>query len=509
MIAPGDSHVLTGGLVLRDTSGSPERLDVVIENGAIAALVPPGGPLPLHERLDVSGQLIIPGLVNAHYHSHDVLARGLFEDIPLEVWIVLAILPPGRPVSTREVRLRTLIGAIENLRNGTTTVQDMLGCGPGSEALVETAINAYAEAGMRCVLGLQVGNRPAIDCLPGIRETMPTDVQALISGSPPPVAEFLAFVAGPLSRAGRPLLHWAIAPGSPQRCTLDLLAGLGDLARQHALPLVTHVNESKLQVFLAAELYAEHGGSVLDYLDAAGVFGPNTSMAHGIWFSDAEIERIAAAGASVATCPASNLKLKNGIAPHRALRAAGVPLSLGCDNVSAGDSQNMFEAMRLLAWLNAGKGAEPSGLMARDILHIATQGGADRIGLGDLVGTIAVGRRADLVTLALSEPAYLPLHDAVRQMVYAESGRGVRHVLVDGRIVVRDGAPVGVSIEALAEETTDLAAGLQRDYASHFERMAPAVPYIAAIAREQARKPLPYARWGDAGDGAPSRRTLT
>jgi cytosine/adenosine deaminase-related metal-dependent hydrolase len=331
---------------------------------------------------------------------------------------------------------------------------------------------------------------------------MPADVQPLISGQPPPVADFLAFVAAPLAAPARPRLHWAIAPGSPQRCTLDLLAGLGDLARGNGLPLVTHVNESKLQVFLGEELYARHGGSVLGYLEAAGVLGPRTSMAHGIWFSDDEIARIAGSGASVATCPASNLKLKNGVAPHRALRRAGVPLSLGCDNVSAGDSQNVFEAMRLLAWLNSGKGPEPAELGAREVFNIATQGGAERIGLGDLVGTIAEGRRADLAVISLDEPAYLPLHDPLRQLVYAESGRGVRHVLVDGRMVVRDGEPVTVSVRALAEEAGDLAAGLRRDYAAHFERMAPAIPCIAAAALEAARRPLPYSRWVGADDGA-------
>ena len=141
------------------------------------------------------------------------------------------------------------------------------------------------------------------------------------------------------------------------------------------------------------------------------------------------------------------------------------------------------------------------GLGAREAFHIATQGGADRIGLGDLIGAIEEGRRADLTVISLDEPAYLPLHDPLRQVVYAESGRGVRHVLVDGRMVVRDGEPVTVSVRELAEEARDLAAGLRRDYADHFERMAPAIPYIAVVALEAARKPLPYSRWVGADDG--------
>ena len=157
---------------------------------------------------------MIPDLVNAHYHSHDVLSRGMFEDIPLEVWIALAILPPNRVLTPREVRLRTLLGAIDCLRNGITTVQDMLGCGPGSEPHVEAAIEAYEEVGIRCVLGLQVGNRPAIDCLPGIREELPADLVPLLSGNPPETQRFLEFVAAPLARQTHERLTYAIAPGS-------------------------------------------------------------------------------------------------------------------------------------------------------------------------------------------------------------------------------------------------------------------------------------------------------
>lgn len=506
MIADG-SLAIVGGLVLRSAAAEPEPLDILVRDGRIAALNPPGAELPPGlPVLDAARTLIIPGLVNAHYHSHDVLCRGMFEDIPLEVWIALAIPPPTRKPSAREVRLRTLIGAIENLRNGTTTVQDMLGSAPGAEPAVEAALSAYEEAGIRCVMSLQVGNRAAIDCLPGIREVLAEDLHSLISGNPPPVADFLAFVRAPLRAPPRPRLHWAIAPGSPQRCTIELLSGLGDLARSHDLPLVTHVNESKLQVFLTEGLYARFGGSVLDFLDAAGVLDRRLSMAHGIWFSDREIERIATTGAAVATCPASNLKLKNGVAPHRALRSAGVRLSLGCDNVSAGDTENMFEAMRLLAHLNAAKGPAPSGLDARAVFRIATEGGAEVLGLDRDIGSIAVGKRADLTVLDLTDVVYLPLNDAVRQIVYAEGGRAVRDVIVDGRTVVADRKITTVDVAALAADATDLAASFRRDYRDHFDRLAPVVGAIGTVAATAAARPLPWSRWASGGDDRPDDR---
>jgi 5-methylthioadenosine/S-adenosylhomocysteine deaminase len=315
--------VIARASVLTDPDAAPAFKDLFIKDGKIAAIAPPGELFEQGvEVVNGRHKLVIPGLINAHYHSHDVLSRGMFEDIPLEVWIALAILPPTRKLTAREVRLRTLLGAIDCLRNGITTVQDMLGCGPGSEEHVEAAIKAYDEIGIRCVLGLQVGNRSPIDCLPGIRTGLPDNLVALMSGSAPAVSEILRFVSAPLATKTSDRLSFAIAPGSPQRCTFELMSGLTALASRHDLPLVTHVNEAKLQFFLAQEPYAEYGGSPLDFLKAAGALNERLCMAHGIWFSDEEIDRIADAGAAVATCPTSNLKLKNGVAPLRKLKQA-------------------------------------------------------------------------------------------------------------------------------------------------------------------------------------------
>src|SRR6516165_7856263 len=430
---------VTGAKVLTDFAAAPALKDILIEDGIIAAISwAQADPPPDAKRLDARGKLAIPGLVNAHYHSHDVLARGMFEDLALEGWIALAIPPPARVLTRREARLRTLLGAIDCLRNGITTVQDMLGCGPGSEEQVEAVIDAYNEVGIRCVLGLQVGNRTAIDGLPGIRERLPAALAPMLSAGVSDARRILDFVAEPLRRSGG-RLTFAIAPGSPQRCTFDLLCGLAGLSARHRLPMVTHVSESKSQVFLARELYAKYGGSALDYLDAAGALDGRLCMAHAVWLSAAEIDRIASAGASVATCPTSNLKLKNGVAPLRLLKQAGVRLALGADNT----------------------------------------------------------------LLDLSDPSYLPLNDAVRQIVYCESGRGVHTVIVDGEIMVEDRRVRTVDYDALLAEVAALHDAFARDAGAHATRMAPLLPYILDTVRAHAGLPLPFDRWPSADDRLP------
>ncbi|HEY2533409.1 MAG TPA: amidohydrolase family protein [Xanthobacteraceae bacterium] len=492
---------VVGAMVLTDLDAAPTLADIVVKNGRIAAVTAPAERTDRRDPVvDGRGKLVIPGLINAHYHSHDVLARGMFEDIPLEVWIALAILPPTRRLTAREVRLRTLLGAIDCLRNGITTVQDMLGCGPGSEEHVEAAIKAYDEVGIRCVLGLQVGNRPPIDCLPGIRAHLPESLAPLLSASPATVRDILDFVSAPLAAKASDRLTFAIAPGSPQRCSFELMRGLAELASRCSLPLVTHVNESKLQVFLAQELYADYGGSPLDFLQAAGALNARLCMAHGIWFGDAEIERIAGAGAAVATCPTSNLKLKNGVAPLRKLKQAGVRLAMGADNTSAGDAQNVFEAMKLVCNLNAGKGTAASTLRAHDALAMATLGGADALGLSDRLGKIEVGMCADLTLLDLSDPSYVPLNDAVRQIVYCESGRGVHTVIVDGNVVVDNRKLMTIDYDALLDEVREASEIHARASQAHRAKLETVLPYIAKVVRDQGEKPLAFNRWPSADD---------
>jgi cytosine/adenosine deaminase-related metal-dependent hydrolase len=501
------SLLIRGGRVIQDARDGrePAVADLLIRDGRIAAIID-GADAGAPDRgadlvIDGRNKLIIPGLVNAHYHSHDVLARGMFEDLPLEVWIALAI-PAGRKASRREVRLRTLLGAAECLRSGITTLQDMLGTGPGGEADVEIVKDAYAEIGIRTVLGLQVGNRSALACLPGLRHELPAALHGLLDPPQSSSAAILGFIEAALRAPTQRRLTWAIAPGAPQRCSLDLLEGLAALSRSYDLPVVTHVNETKLQVLLARELEPRHQGSWLSYLAAAGLLNSRLSIAHGVWLDDREIDLIAAAGAGVVTNPTSNLKLKSGVAPLRKLHSAGVVLGVGCDNVSAGDAQNLFQAMKLVCSMSAAKDAEASRVTAQHAFEYATTGGARLLRLEAEIGTIEVGKAADLTLLDATDPAYVPLTNPVRQIVYSECGRGVDTVLVDGEIVVEKGRIKTIDWDALCAEAAEIAEPYRKDLEAHAERLSAVVPYIFALVKRAGEAPLAFNRW-IASDDAP------
>jgi 5-methylthioadenosine/S-adenosylhomocysteine deaminase len=178
-----------------------------------------------------------------------------------------------------------------------------------------------------------------------------------------------------------------------------------------------------------------------------------------------------------------------------------VRLALGADNTSAGDAQNVFEAMKLVCNLSAGKGTGPSTVLARDALSMATCGGADVLGCKDKLGKIQIGMCGDMVLLDMSDPSYIPLNDAVCQLVYCEAGRGVHTVIVDGNIVVADRKLTTIDYDSLLDEARELSGIYIRDSQAHRARLKAVLPYIAKVVRDHAEKPLAFNRWPSADDG--------
>src|ERR1700694_1710727 len=234
----------------------PGLADILIENGKIAAV---GANLTVagaHEAMNASGHLVVPGLINAHYHSHDTLCRGLFEELPLEMWL-LYTLPMGQNRSKEEVRARTLVGAVESLRCGITTVQDMLGLVPLDDENTDVVIAAYRESGIRLVFSPMVSDVPPI-AMVRHKDSLPHDIQDMLGTKALPMREQLDYLEHQFKhRPAGGTLHWAIAPFAPQRCTPKMLEALAELADKHDLAVYTHVYETRGQALIARELFAD------------------------------------------------------------------------------------------------------------------------------------------------------------------------------------------------------------------------------------------------------------
>jgi cytosine/adenosine deaminase-related metal-dependent hydrolase len=455
----------------------PPVADILIEGGDIAAVGKDLAVTGEHDVFDASGRLVVPGLINAHYHSHDTLCRGLFEEMPLEFWL-LYTLPMGQNRSREEMRARTLVGAVESLRCGITTVQDMVGLVPLDDANTDVVIAAYREAGIRVVFSPMVWDVAPI-AMVRHKDSLPVDVQEMLGTGGRPIRDQLDYLEHQFRRhPASGTLHWAIAPFAPQRCTPKMLEGCAELAAKHALPVYTHVYETRGQVLIAREQFAHYGGSLIGYLDSVGLLGPRLNIVHSVWITRPEMDRMAAAGAGIVLNHLSNLKLKSGIAPVCDLRESGVRLGLGCDNCSGSDVQSVFQAMKLFCLLAAVSEPEPGPALAHEVLRHATIGNARTAGLAGRLGVIRPGHKADLVLIDLNDVGYLPYNSAARQLVYTEAGRGVESVIVNGRVVVKDRKLTTVDEDALRREVADLMRHFIADYERVVEQRKRALPYM-------------------------------
>lgn len=455
----------------------PAVADILIEGGDIVAVGRDLAVTGAHETLDAADRLVVPGLINAHYHSHDTLCRGMFEELPLEMWL-LYTLPMGANRSKEELRARTLVGALECLRCGITTVQDMLGLVPLDDASTDVVIAAYRESGLRAVFSPMVWDVPPI-AMVRYKDELPADVQAMMGTQGRSIADQLDYLEHQFKRhpAGG-TLHWAVAPFAPQRCTPEMLAGCAALAHKHDLPIYTHVYETRGQVLIARELFKQHGGSLIQYLDDTGVLGPRLNIVHSVWISRPEMDRMAAADAGIVLNHLSNLKLKSGVPPVCDLREAGVRLGIGCDNCSGTDVQSVFQAMKMFCLLTAVSEPEPGAHLAHEVLRHATLGNARSAGLAGKLGAIRPGYKADMILIDLNDVAYLPYNSAARQLVYTEAGRGVESVIVDGRVVIDRRQVKTIDEDALRREVADLMRHFLRDYEDVVETRKRALPYM-------------------------------
>ncbi len=282
-------------------------------------------------------------------------------------------------------------------------------------------------------------------------------------------------------------------------CTTLVVLGLAALSADHKLPIFTHVCETRAQLAKARKVYASFGGSYVQYMREVGLLTARTTLAHGVYLTRGELDQLAAAGAGVVHNPIANLKLKNGVAPLIDFKRAGINLALGCDNCSCSDCQNLFQSMKMYALLAQGSDGEPSGILACDAIDAATKGGSRAVGLGDQIGEVKAGMKADLALIDLNDFAYQPLNSVARQMVYAETGRGVHTVVVDGEIVLERGQPTKVDMQGFRAELAELMNKVNADFSALERRQAPAVPALLEANRKLTRSDLGVNRFAGGG----------
>jgi 5-methylthioadenosine/S-adenosylhomocysteine deaminase len=417
----------------------------VIENGAVAvkgSRIVAAGPrasidkqYTAKSRIHEPAGILAPGLINAHTHAPMSLLRGIADDLNLQEWLEKYIFPAeAKNVTPDFVRWGTRLACMEMLLSGTTTYADMY-------YFEEVIAEATRECGMRGVLGQTIIQFPVPD-----------------AKTP---EEGLTRTEAFLKRFQKDeLIVPAIAPHAVYTNSDNTLRAARELGDKYGAPLLIHVSETRRE---NEELRMKRGMTPVRLLDTLGILNGWTICAHGVFVNEEDMRTLKQRGTGVVHCPSSNMKLASGVAPVVEYLKADVALGLGTDGPAGSNNDlNMFEEMDLAAKLQKVIKADPTAVRAEQAFEMATIRGARAIGLSKEIGSIEPGKRADMMFVQTGAPHATPMYDVYSHLVYALKGSDVRHVMVNGRIVLRNRAVLTLNAAQVLAKAAEYQASIQK-----------------------------------------------
>lgn len=509
MIGPGTDRAgrpidPAGRTLIRDaliiTVDSEDRIldpgDLLVEDGRIVYVGParPDGAHrqgPFEREIDGRRLVVIPGLVNAHTHTYATLFKGSYEQMPLDLWLV-AMRAPTRALSEELLHLSSLVAGVEMLKTGTTTALDHFFGNPELPASgIGAEIRAMREVGLRHAVAFVLMDMSWEDTLPLDENVRVRAHDAVSDVTRRETAQAIDGAAGFIDEYHRshPLTTCLVGPSAAHRCSDDLLRQARALADETGVGIHLHLAEAKSHAIRNRELF---GDSLVARLDRLGVLGPDVSMAHGVWLDDDELDRIGRAGATIVHNPASNLKLGSGIARVPDMWARGVNVAVATDGPCSSDNFNMFEALRLAGLLHTSNQVDyrdwPS---ARRVLRMATRDAARAVRMEDEIGSLEVGRLADLVTLTRDSVHWAARNDPTVQLVYSENGSSIDRVFVGGAEVVSGGRVTAIDEVALYRAVGEARASLEEAVSTSRAAVAPLEEPIHEMWETLRDRPVP------------------
>jgi 5-methylthioadenosine/S-adenosylhomocysteine deaminase len=431
--------IIRGGTVLTVAAGSEPIPDgaVAVRSGAIEAV----GPVAEVEAkyhaahvLDAGGGVILPGFVNTHTHLAMSLLRGVADDLPLREWLQEHIWPTERALMDVDtVLLGTRLAVAESLQAGVTCVCDMYFHG---ERIAETV----AAAGLRAVIP-----------------------EAMIDFATPscPTPEVALERQRELLHRFRshPLIVPAVAPHAPYSVSAPNLVKEAELAEEFGAPLVIHLAETRWEV---ETITKEKGVSPVAYLADLGILSERTVAAHCVHVSEQDLDLLSEFAVGVASNPVSNLKLSSGLAPVPQMLHRGIKVAFGTDGAASNNTLDLLRDAQLACLVYKGISGDPTCMPARTVVEMLTIGGARVLGLADKIGTLEVGKRADVLCLAVDQPRAVPVYDPFSHVAFAARAADVKHVVVDGKVLVNDRALVNTDVEGLLAEVRQATTRVRR-----------------------------------------------
>ena len=434
------SLLIKGGtLVTADANDTVAAGDLLIRGGRIVSAG--DSHESADEVIDARDCAVLPGFVQTHVHLCQTLFRGAADDLPLIDWLKRRVWPMEAAHTPASLRASARLGVAELIKGGTTSALTM-------ETVNHTreVFRVVEESGFRATVG---------KCMMDAGDDVPAALQEETEDS---ISESLALLEEWHGRAdGR--VRYCFAPRFAVSCTRALLERVARLARERGVIVHTHASENLTEIEMVERATGQRN---VQYLDSLGLAAPNVALAHCVHLDDAELDTLARTGTHVLHCPSSNMKLGSGVAPVAEMLARGINVTLGADGAPCNNRLDMFTEMRSAALLQkVSRGAD--ALPAPRVLRMATIDGARALGLAAEVGSLEAGKRADVTLVDLSRLHLTPRPDVVSSLVYAATPADVRTVVIDGRVVLRDG-------ELLTLDEREVRREAEAEAASLFER---------------------------------------
>ena len=499
--------VIRGGRVLDPVAREAGEADVLVRGDTVMAVGRPGLMAPADAAVvDAKDRLLIPGLVNAHTHGHGSLGKGLGDKWSLELLLNANPWVSGG-FTLEDKYISALLNAAEMVLKGCTSAYDVYFefPRPTLEGL-SAAGRAYSEVGVRVVLAPMMADTTLYDAIPGLLAALPEPYRSHAEG-------LRTATADEHIRACRSLLRdWpfersrvrpALGPTIPLHCSDEFITGCRDLALDFGVGVHMHLAESKVQAVSGLRRY---GKTLAHHLDDCGLLGPGFTGAHGVWLDEDDLKLMRDRGASIAHNPGSNLRLGSGVAPARRMLDHGLAVGIGTDGSASSDNQNMFEAMRMAAFVSRIVTPEPGEwLGAWEVLALATDGSARVLGMENDIGRIAPGYKADIAFLDLRNVNFIPLNDVANQIVNCEDSSAVDSVMIGGRMVLENRRFLTLDYEKLRRDAQAAAERLSRGNRETRQRLDAAAAFVSRHCVGLACEPYHVHRRVDPAVGSSAR----
>jgi len=392
--------------------------DLLIENNVIARIGTDLSEVQADRVIDARGKVLLPGFIQTHVHLCQTLFRGRADDLELLDWLQQRIWPLEAAHDEESVYYSAMLGIGELISSGTTTLLDM-----ETVHHTDSAFRAMAETGIRAVSG-----KVMMDHGSEVPKALQEDTAQSLEESVRILEKWNGYDGN--------RLQYAFCPRFVVSCTEDLLIGVRDLSEHYRVRVHTHASENRGEIEVVEN---ERGMRNIVYLDHLGLAKPNLILAHCVWLDEQEKEIIRERGVKMTHCPGSNLKLASGIAEVPDMLSRHVPVGLGADGAPCNNNLDMFQEMRLAALIQKPIHG-PTAMDARTVLRMATMGGAEVLGMEKEIGSLEVGKKADLVLLDLYDFHTFPSHevDVYSRIVYSATRGNVDTVIIDGKVVMEN-----------------------------------------------------------------------